>query len=159
MTSSLRSAVSFSILCFAPLLLVGCSDRPPALPPSVTPPPAPGEQTTGEHHHPDHGKRGGHMMDLSDGSRVEVMFADDLDLFTVWAEDPDKVSKVEMITTVDGKETTHPFEKTKTFVSWIFARTDPQLATAAKMGDSVDIKLVIAYEDRELTGKFEHHEH
>ncbi len=99
------------------------------------------------------------MMDLSDGSKVEVMFADDLDMFTVWAEDPDKVSKVEMITTIDGEETVYPFEKTKTFTSSIFALTDPGLATAAKMGDGVDIKLVIAYEDRELTGKFERHEH
>ena len=99
------------------------------------------------------------MIELSDGSKVEVMHADDLDMFTVWADDPDKVTKVEMITRIDGTEKTYPFEKTKTFTSAIFGLTNPELATAAQMGEGVDIKLVIAYPDRELTGKFEHHAH
>ena len=80
-------------------------------------------------------------------------------MFTVWPNDPDKVTKVEMITTINGEEKTYDFKKTPTFVSVVYALTSPELGTAVHMGEGVDIKLVIAYEDRELTTKYEHHEH
>ncbi len=126
MTQTLRFLFTLSLVCLSGLTLSGCGDKTPALPPSVTPPPAPGQQAAdghdehGDHDHPEHGTRGGHMIELSDGSKVEVMLADDLDMFTVWADDPDNVTKVEMITTIDGTEKTYPFEKTKTFTSAIF---------------------------------------
>ena len=99
------------------------------------------------------------MVELSDGSDVEVLFADDLDLFTVFANDPDKVSKVEMITKIGDDEKSYEFEKTVTFDSSVFALTDPELSTAAKMGEGVDVELVITSEDGVLTGRFEHHAH
>ena len=99
------------------------------------------------------------MVELSDGSKVEVLFADDADLFTVFANDPDKVSKVEMITKIGDDEKSYEFEKTSTFESAVFALKDPELSTAAKMGEGVDIQLVITSEDGVSKGEFEHHAH
>jgi hypothetical protein len=143
------------------LTLLGCGDRTPALPPSVTPPPLESATVVAEddHDHPDHGSRGGHMVEMSDGSQVEVTYADDIDMFTVYPSDPGKVTKVEMITTVDGKETTYPFEKQATFDSVVFPLTNAELSTAAKMGEAVDIKLVVVSETGEITGKFVYHSH
>lgn len=160
MNRSFSALLSISCFCVCSLALLGCNDRPPALPPSVTPPPAPGEQVAEEEHkHPDHGDRGGHMFTMSDDSRVEVAFVEEADMFTVWANDPDKVTKVEMVATIDGKDTAYPFKKTPTFTSAVYALTSPELATAVKMGEGVDIKLIIAHEDGEASTKYEHHEH
>jgi predicted small lipoprotein YifL len=162
MNQSIRTFLALSILSVFGLSLIGCGDKSPALPPSVTPPPPASDSTADhdhDHDHPEHGERGGHMVELSDGSKVEVLFADDLDFFTVFANDPDKVSKVEMITKIGDEEKTYEFEKTATFDSAIFGLTDPELSTAAKMGEGVDIQLVITSEDGVLTGGFEHHEH
>jgi endonuclease YncB( thermonuclease family) len=161
MTPFHRSCCLASFLGLFGLTLLGCGDRPPAQSSSVTPPPVAQATATAEdeHDHPEHGSRGGHLVEMSDGSTVEVMFADDIDMFTVYPNDAAKVSKVEMITTVDGKETTYAFEKENTFDSVIFPLKNVELSTAAQMGDAVDIKLVIGTESGEITGKFVHHEH
>lgn len=99
------------------------------------------------------------MVEMGDGSKAEVDFADDLDMFSIWVDDPESVTRVEMVTIIDEKEKTYPFEHQKTFDSLIFALTDPELSTAVLMGDEVDVKLVIAREEGEVSGKFEHHSH
>jgi hypothetical protein len=162
MTPFYRSCCFGSFLGLLGLTLLGCGDRTPALPPSVTPPPL--EQATvvvdeEDHDHPDHGSRGGHLVEMSDGSKVEVAFADDVDMFSIYPNDPTKVTKIDMVTTVDGKETTYTFKKTPTFDSVVYALTDAELSTAAKMGETVDIKLVVVSETGEITGKYVFHKH
>ena len=161
MARSLRYLFALLVPCVLSFSLTGCQDSTPAVHPSVTPPPTEAEKAASaeEHDHPDHGPNNGHMMALDDGSEVEVMFADDIDMFSVFPSNPGNVKKVEMITTVDGEETAYEFESQKTFDSTIFALTSPELTTAAKMGDSVDVKLVITREDGTQTGKFVPHSH
>jgi len=164
MASSHRPRLVFPVLGLASLLILGCQEREPALPPSVTPPPPASDQASHDDHdhdhdHPDHGPHGGHMVELGDGSKAEVDFADDLDMFSIWVDNPESVTKVEMITTIDEKVKTYPFENQKTFDSIIFALTDPELSTAVMMGEGVDVKLVIAREEGEVSGTFEHHSH
>jgi predicted small lipoprotein YifL len=159
MTQSIRSFLALSILTVLALSLTGCGGKSP----SETPPP-PASETADhdhdhDHDHPEHGDHGGHMVDLSDGSNVEVLFNDDTDFFTVFANDPDKVSKVEMITKIGDEEKSYEFEKTATFDSAVFELTEPELSTAAKMGEGVDIQLVITSEDGVASGNFEHHQH
>lgn len=112
------------------------------------------------HEHPAHGPNGGHMVKLNDGSEVEVALLKENDAFTVYPSDASKVTKVAMITKIEDKETTYTFEKSDAADSeGTFSLTSPELATAARMGDAVDVSLVITSEDGEVTGKFVLHEH
>jgi hypothetical protein len=118
------------------------------------------EDHEGEHDHPAHGPNGGHMVKLDDGSEVEVALLKEDDKFTVYPNEPATVTKVEMITTIDDEQTTYPFEKAEGADSeGTFTLTSPELATAARMGEAVDVKLVVTSEGGESGGKFVLHEH
>lgn len=165
MSRTVRSLLTLSLLCAYGMTFVGCKNDTPALPPSVTPPPADGDHASHDHEdgdghdHPEHGPRGGHMIEMSDGTEVEVQFADDVDMFTVFPVDPGAVKKVVMAMTIDGKESDYEFEKQPTFDSVVYTLTSPELSTAAKVGEGVDIELTVTTEEGDATGKFEHHAH
>jgi len=114
------------------------------------------------HDHPAHGIRGGHLIELSGDKDVEVQFADDKDMFTVFVADavkPDTVTKVAMTTDIAGKMSDYTFEKTETPDGLVYRITDPLLSTAVKMGDVVKTTLVITTAEGELTGVYKHHAH
>ncbi|QDT03604.1 hypothetical protein K227x_19880 [Rubripirellula lacrimiformis] len=111
------------------------------------------------HDHPAHGPNGGHMVDLSGGAHAEWAHNDDKELITVYPENADKVTKVEMKTTIEGDSTVYPFAKADDDGQTIYTLTSPELLTAIKMGDAVKTELVITTADGESTGKVAHHAH
>lgn len=140
--------------------LTGCGSKTPALPPSVTAAPAKtAVPVADDHDHGDHGPHGGIMVSMSDGTQIEVEFADDYDNLTVHPANPGATSRVAMVTTIDGKETTYEFEKKDAFSGVVFPITNEELSTAVQMGDAVDVKLIIESGGETITGKFEYHSH
>ncbi len=99
------------------------------------------------------------MVELSGGAHAEWAHDDEEDLITVYTEDPAVVTKVEMKTTVEGKETVYAFEQKEVDGTTTYQLVSPELLTAVKMGKLVDTKLVITTEKGEATGKVLHHAH
>ncbi len=62
-----------------------------------------------DHDHPEHGTRGGHMVELSNDAKTEVHFDEESDLFSVYIDGLGDVSKVQMKTTIEDKETVYEF--------------------------------------------------
>ncbi|WP_186776073.1 hypothetical protein [Rubripirellula reticaptiva] len=111
------------------------------------------------HDHPAHGPNGGHMVELSGGGHAEWAHDDDKELITVYPENADQVTKVEMKVTIDDKATNYSFAKSDDDGLVIYTLTSPELLTAIKMGDAVKTELVISTDDGDMTGKVAHHAH
>jgi hypothetical protein len=112
------------------------------------------------HDHPEHGIRGGHMVELSNGSKTEVQLSEDTDLFSVYVDDLGEISKVQMKTTIADKETVYEFERSDTPAGPVYGLKSPELATAVKMGkEVVQTELLITTADGDLTAQYEHHSH
>ena len=99
------------------------------------------------------------MVELTGGAHAEWAHDDEEDLITVYTEDTDAVTKVEMKTTIEGNETVYEFEKQETDGVTTHQLVSPELLTAVKMGKLVDTKLVITTKEGETTGKVLHHAH
>ncbi len=112
-----------------------------------------------DHDHPEHGPNGGHMVDMTGGSHVEWAQDDDTEMISVYPENADQVTGVQMKTTIDGKATDYPFTKSDDAVPVVYTLKSPELLTAIKMGDAVVTELVIMTADGESTGKVVHHSH
>jgi hypothetical protein len=99
------------------------------------------------------------MVELAGGAHAEWAHDDETDLITVYTEKPEAVTKVEMKTTIAGKETVYSFEPKEADGKTTYQLTSPELLTAVKMGAVVDTKLVITTEDGESSGQVKHHAH
>jgi hypothetical protein len=174
---TLRPFLSAALLCVYTVAFTGCGETT-----APTPPPAAdqhdhehehdhehadghdeheahGEDSHAGHDHPAHGPNGGHMVELSGGAHAEWTHDDDKDLLTVFVEDPAAVTKVEMKTSVGGKETAYSFEKQEADGQITYQLVSPELLTAIKMGELVEANLIITTADGEITGKVQHHSH
>ena len=99
------------------------------------------------------------MINLSGGAHAEWAHEDESDLITVYPEDVDAVTKVEMKTNIAGNETVYAFEKKDLDGTTAYQIVSPELLTAVKMGKGVDTKLVITTDEGEATAQVEHHSH
>lgn len=169
MKTTLRTLLSAAIVCLYSTLWIGCNQKT-----STTPS---GDQTAhnesahdhaGEddhdhdhdHVHPEHGKRGGHIVKLSNDAETEVQLVDESDLFTVYIDGLGDVSKVQMKTKIADKETVYEFERSDTPEGAVYGLKSPELATAVKMGkDVVQTELTITTAEGDLRAQYEHHSH
>jgi hypothetical protein len=99
------------------------------------------------------------MVELSGGAHAEWAHDDEEDRITVYAENPQDVTKVEMHVTIDGKQTVYALEPHTADDETTFQITSPELLTAIKMGELVETKLLITAAAGEATGKVTHHAH
>ena len=112
------------------------------------------------HEHPEHGLNGGHMVKLEDGSEIEVALNKEDDAFAIFPATPAEVSSIKMISKVGEEETTYEFTASESEESvGAFMLTSPELATAVRMGDTVEVTLVVETKDGSTSAKYEHHEH
>lgn len=101
------------------------------------------------------GPRGGDMIKLGDDVETEVHFAEDVELVTVYIDGLGDVSKVEMITTIDGEETVYPLERSETMVGPVYGLLDAKLADALRMSeDEVQTEVRITTADGVLSGTY-----
>ena len=120
------------------------------------------DQDHGDHEHPPHGIRGGHLINLSGDKEVEVQFTDDANKFVIYVADaaqPDTVTKVLMRTTIDGKVDDYSLQKAETNEGVVYEITSPALAQAVKMGNVVQTSLTITTTDGDITGVYRYHAH
>ncbi len=112
------------------------------------------------HEHPEHGLNGGHMVKLEDGSEIEVALNKEDDAFAIFPATPAEVSSIKMISKVGEEETTYEFAASESEDSaGAFLLTSPELATAVRMGDTVEVTLVVETKDGATSAKYQHHEH
>ena len=112
------------------------------------------------HEHPEHGLNGGHMVKLEDGSEIEVALNKEDDAFAIFPATPADVSSIKMISKVGEEETTYEFAASESEDSaGAFLLTSPELATAVRMGDTVEVTLVVETKDGSTSAKYQHHEH
>lgn len=112
------------------------------------------------HEHPEHGLNGGHMVKLEDGSEIEVALNKEDDAFAIFPATPADVSSIKMISKVGEEETTYEFAASESEDSaGAFLLTSPELATAVRMGDAVEVTLVVETKDGSTSAKYQHHEH
>ena len=179
MKTHLRTILSIAILSAYGFAFVGCSKEsaPVASAPDASAHDDDGHDHDGDDHdhdhdhegddhdhdgpdHPEHGTRGGHMVELSNDAKTEVHFDEEADLFSVYTDGLGDVSKVQMKTTIEDKETVYEFERSDTPVGPVYGLKSPELATAVKMGiEAVQTELVITNADGDLTAQYEHHSH
>ena len=107
------------------------------------------------HDHPAHGPNGGHLVNLSDGAHAEWTHFDLENRLSVIVENPDEVTKVEML----ANDKAYEFEKTEVDGKTIFTIQDEVLLTAVKMGEAVKTELKITTEAGSVTGPVKHHAH
>ena len=113
-----------------------------------------------EHEHPAHGLNGGHMVKLDDGSEIEVALNKEDDSFAIFPADANVVSSVKMVSKVEDAETTYEFATSEASdLAGAFVLTSPELATAVRMGDAVEVTLVIETEAGTASTRYQHHEH
>ena len=106
-----------------------------------------------------HGDNGGHLVDLEGGAHAEWTHDDQKNVITVFVDELEAVSAVEMRVTIEGNTTPYKFEKTDLEGKSVYQLESPELLTAAKMGQGVDTKLVITTEEGEVSGQVKHHAH
>ncbi|MEC7677672.1 MAG: hypothetical protein VX694_00250 [Planctomycetota bacterium] len=112
------------------------------------------------HEHPEHGLNGGHMVKLEDGSEIEVALNKEDDAFAIFPATPADVSSIKMISKVGEEETTYEFAASESEdLAGAFLLTSPELATAVRMGDTVEVTLVVETKDGSTSAKYQHHEH
>lgn len=111
------------------------------------------------HDHPAHGPHGGHMVELNSGKHAEWAHDDEKDKITVYPENAEIVTKIEMTTKVGDKVTPYEFEKAEVDGATVYELTSPELLTAIKMGDAVETNLVLTTTDGEMTAAVKHHSH
>ena len=110
--------------------------------------------------HPEHGPRGGHMIQLSNDAETEVGFDEEAKLFSVYLDGLGDVTAVKMTTTIEGEETVYEFERTDTPVGTIYGLLDEELASAVMKGKDVTQTLfTITTADGDLTAEYEYHAH
>ncbi|MDC0279204.1 hypothetical protein OAL43_03270 [bacterium] len=112
------------------------------------------------HEHPAHGLNGGHMVKLEDGSEIEVALNKENDSFAVFPANPSEVTEILMTSKVDETVTNFEFAASEdSATEGAFVLTSPELATAVRMGDPVEVRLILKTNDGETSVKYEHHEH
>lgn len=110
--------------------------------------------------HPEHGPRGGHMIELSNDQKTEVHFDEEAELFTVYIDDLGDVRDVQMTTTSDGETTVYEFERTETPGGTLYGLLNSELAEAVMQEDEeIEVKLQITTADGELTADYEYFPH
>ena len=165
MKTKTRTILSVAILCLCGFAVAGCKSES-----SNTDSFALNDQGEDEdayvrsddhgHDHPEHGKRGGHMVQLSNDSETEVHFDEESELFSVYIDGLGEVTKVQMTTTISDEKTVYEFERTETPGGPLYGLKSPELATAVKMGkDAAQVELMITTSDGDLTAAYEHHSH
>jgi len=112
------------------------------------------------HEHPAHGLNGGHMVKLDNGSDIEVALDKENDAFSIFPADAKAVKTVKMISKIEDEETTYDFSaSTEADLEGAFVLTSPELATAVRMGDAVEVTLVVETEEGAASARYQHHEH
>lgn len=112
------------------------------------------------HEHPAHGQNGGHMVKLDDGTEIEVALSKEDDSFAIFPADAAAVTSIKMISKVEADETTYDFKASEAAdLEGAFVLTSPELATAVRMGEAVEVTLVVETEAGSASTRYEHHEH
>ena len=112
------------------------------------------------HEHPAHGLNGGHVVKLDNGSEIEVALDKENDAFSIFPADAKTVKSIKMISKIEEAETTYDFTAAaEAEMEGAFVLTSPELATAVRMGDAVEVTLVVETEQGATSTRYQHHEH
>jgi hypothetical protein len=115
-----------------------------------------------DHGHDDHetGPNGGHVLHVGpSGLHAEYTHIDAENRIEVFVnENADKATAASMTVKLDGEVKTYPFAPIDGKPGG-FSIVDAALLTALKMGDAVEVRLMLNVDGKELTTAVVHHEH